>query len=200
MLTLLMIVLLVPLITLEVQTSTNYQADRLVIVDCNGLSMFIVNYKGRKKWKNERSKVTTHHSTLRFVMFGRVVFCGFLYDVVGIYTKSCSLESCSWCLQKKMSGYGTTNFYLKFMLELWFICTPQKLPDGGLSGLRHIVSQIVEHLVGSEVLKAVVMKNCTFWDITPCSPLKIKSCFRETCHLHLQGQRLSQARNRRERR
>jgi hypothetical protein len=27
--------------------------------------------------------------------------------------------------------------------------------------------------VGSEVLTAVVMKSPTFWDITPCSPLKV---------------------------
>jgi hypothetical protein len=28
--------------------------------------------------------------------------------------------------------------------------------------------------------------NSTFWDITPCSPLKFNRCFGETCSLHLQ--------------
>jgi hypothetical protein len=28
--------------------------------------------------------------------------------------------------------------------------------------------------VGFEVLTAVVMKSSVFWDITPCSPLKVK--------------------------
>jgi hypothetical protein len=30
--------------------------------------------------------------------------------------------------------------------------------------------------VGSEVLTAVVMKSSIFWNITPCSPLKVNSC------------------------
>jgi hypothetical protein len=32
-------------------------------------------------------------------------------------------------------------------------------------------------------------------DITPCSPLKANRNFRETCRLHLQGRRISRARN-----
>jgi hypothetical protein len=35
-------------------------------------------------------------------------------------------------------------------------------------------------LVGFEVLTPVVMKNSVFWDITPCSPLKVKRRFRWT--------------------
>jgi hypothetical protein len=31
--------------------------------------------------------------------------------------------------------------------------------------------------VGFEVLTAVVMKNTIFWDITPCSPLKVNRRF-----------------------
>jgi hypothetical protein len=45
---------------------------------------------------------------------------------------------------------------------------------------------------------AVVMKSSIFWDITPCSPLKVNRRFGWTCHLHLQGRRISQARNQRE--
>jgi hypothetical protein len=29
------------------------------------------------------------------------------------------------------------------------------------------------HLIESEVLTTMVMKNCIFWDIIPCSPLTI---------------------------
>jgi hypothetical protein len=36
------------------------------------------------------------------------------------------------------------------------------------------------------------MKSSIFWNIMPCSPLKVNQCFRETCHLHLWGQRISQ--------
>jgi hypothetical protein len=46
-----------------------------------------------------------------------------------------------------------------------------------------------------EVPTAVVMKSFIFWDITPCSPLKMNQRFGEICRLHLQGRRMSQARN-----
>jgi hypothetical protein len=46
-----------------------------------------------------------------------------------------------------------------------------------------------------EVLTAVVKKSSVFWDITPCSPLKVNRPFEGTCRLHLQGRRISQARN-----
>jgi hypothetical protein len=52
--------------------------------------------------------------------------------------------------------------------------------------------------VGFEVLTAVVMKCTVFWDTTPCSPLKINRRFGGIYHLHLQGRKISRARNRRE--
>jgi hypothetical protein len=45
---------------------------------------------------------------------------------------------------------------------------------------------ILLNLVGFEVLTAVVMKSTIFWDITPCSPLKVNWRFRG---------RISRARN-----
>jgi hypothetical protein len=44
------------------------------------------------------------------------------------------------------------------------------------------------------------LKNSVFWDITPCIPLKVNRCLRGTCRLHLQGRRISQARNQHARR
>jgi hypothetical protein len=41
--------------------------------------------------------------------------------------------------------------------------------------------------VGVEVLTAVVMKGTIFWDITPCSPLKVNRRFGGTYLLHLHG-------------
>jgi hypothetical protein len=49
-----------------------------------------------------------------------------------------------------------------------------------------------------QVLTAVVMKNTIFWGMTPCSPLSANRRFGRTYRFHLQGQRISQARNRRE--
>jgi hypothetical protein len=53
-------------------------------------------------------------------------------------------------------------------------------------------------LVGYEVLTAVVIKNYIFWDITPCSLLKVNRCFGGTCRLHLQRRKISQPRNQHE--
>jgi hypothetical protein len=39
------------------------------------------------------------------------------------------------------------------------------------------------------------MKIYIFWDITPCSPLKVNRRFAGICRLHLQGSRISPARN-----
>jgi hypothetical protein len=48
----------------------------------------------------------------------------------------------------------------------------------------------VFHFVGFEVFTVVVIKNSFFWDITPCSPLKVKRRFRGISHLHLQVLRI----------
>jgi hypothetical protein len=42
------------------------------------------------------------------------------------------------------------------------------------------------------------MKNTRFWNITPRTTLKVNRQFGGTCRLHLQGGRISQARNQRE--
>jgi hypothetical protein len=39
------------------------------------------------------------------------------------------------------------------------------------------------------------LKRSVFWNITPCSLLKVNRRFGGTCRLHLQGRRISQARN-----
>jgi hypothetical protein len=49
-------------------------------------------------------------------------------------------------------------------------------------------SLVLYECVESEVLTAVVMKSRIFWDINPCSPLKVKRHFGETYRLHLQHQ------------
>jgi hypothetical protein len=49
--------------------------------------------------------------------------------------------------------------------------------------------------VGFEVFTALVMKSTIFWDITPCNPLKVNRRFGGTYCLHLQGRKISRARN-----
>jgi hypothetical protein len=50
------------------------------------------------------------------------------------------------------------------------------------------------YTAGFEVLTAVVMKSTVFWDITPCSPLKVNRHFGGAYRLHLKGRTISQAR------
>jgi hypothetical protein len=45
------------------------------------------------------------------------------------------------------------------------------------------------------VQRPLCTKNSVFWEITPCSPLKVNQHLGRTCRLHLQGRRLSKARN-----
>jgi hypothetical protein len=42
------------------------------------------------------------------------------------------------------------------------------------------------------------MNSSFFWDITPCSTLKVSGRFGRICHLHLQGRTISQPRNQHE--
>jgi hypothetical protein len=67
--------------------------------------------------------------------------------------------------------------------------------NGRLSGLqsRSRQSVYIKSLAGFEVLTAVVTKSTIFWDITPCSPLKVNRRFGGTYRLHLQGGRKSRA-------
>jgi hypothetical protein len=51
------------------------------------------------------------------------------------------------------------------------------------------------YYVGFEVLTAMIMKSSIFWNVTPSSPLKVNLHSGGTCHFHLQGRRISQARN-----
>jgi hypothetical protein len=49
--------------------------------------------------------------------------------------------------------------------------------------------------VALEVLTAAVMKITIFWDIPPCSSLKVNRCFGGTYRLYLQGGGISRTRN-----
>jgi hypothetical protein len=53
--------------------------------------------------------------------------------------------------------------------------------------------------VGFDVLTAVVMKNTSFWDITPRGPLEVNRRFGGAYRLHLRCRRINQARRRKSR-
>jgi hypothetical protein len=62
--------------------------------------------------------------------------------------------------------------------------------------LTKIKSQLNKNItMGFEVLTAVVIKITTFCDITPCSQLEVSLLFGEIYSFHLQGRRISGARD-----
>jgi hypothetical protein len=60
--------------------------------------------------------------------------------------------------------------------------------------IRNIEMVVCEYNrdVEFEILTAVVMKSSIFWDITPCSPLKVNRHFGRTCRIYFKGRRISQ--------
>jgi hypothetical protein len=54
------------------------------------------------------------------------------------------------------------------------------------------ISLFNDIVAGFEVLTTVVMENIIFWDITPCSPLKVSRHFGGKYHLHLRGPKVNQ--------
>jgi hypothetical protein len=77
----------------------------------------------------------------------------------------------------------------------WMYVLVMSCVNRGLATESHQMSTNQIPKVGFRVLTAVVMKSSIFWDITPCSPLKVNRRFGGTCRLHLQDRRISRERN-----
>jgi hypothetical protein len=84
---------------------------------------------------------------------------------------------------------GTSGNFLSILVLARHVGSSNFMTDAVMILLKQSTN------AGVEVLKQVVMKSTTFLDITWCSALKVNQCFRGTCHLHLQSQRISQARH-----
>jgi hypothetical protein len=69
------------------------------------------------------------------------------------------------------------------------VCTVIAIPKIHASSLNYT------QLMLAAFSTSTYMKSIIFWDITPCSTLKVKWCFRGTHCLHLLGQIISRARN-----
>jgi hypothetical protein len=41
--------------------------------------------------------------------------------------------------------------------------------------------------INRNIIPNGLLNNYVLWDITPCSPLKVKRHFGRACHLHIQG-------------
>jgi hypothetical protein len=84
----------------------------------------------------------------------------------------------------------------------WDPCTSSCKTKEQFSANSHTITNlpVVDYISVEvpEILTAVVMKSSIFSDITLCSPLRVNWCIGATRRLHLQGQRISQARNQRE--
>jgi hypothetical protein len=58
------------------------------------------------------------------------------------------------------------------------ILTPPRCDCGWKKQVQKLIITSFYEFLGFEVLTAVVMKSTVFWDITPCSPLKVNRRFR----------------------
>jgi hypothetical protein len=67
-----------------------------------------------------------------------------------------------------------------------------------LNSINHLVVVIETQWVICEVGIEFFMKITVFWDIIPCSPLKVNRRFGGTDRFHLEGCRISRTRNQRE--
>jgi hypothetical protein len=73
------------------------------------------------------------------------------------------------------------------MFELQALGPLSAVPTGALQlNSQETISYDIS-LVGFQILTAVFMKSSIFWDITPCTPLKVNRRFGGTYRLHLQG-------------
>jgi hypothetical protein len=81
-----------------------------------------------------------------------------------------------------------TNIKSFFLHKITSVHFPNKT-----LGLFPYNNKIID--VGIEVLTAVVMKSTIFWDITPCSPLKVNRRFGGKYRLNLQSRRISRPRH-----
>jgi hypothetical protein len=100
----------------------------------------------------------------------------------------CSVDGSPNCRAFVFFGFRSYGVCLAFAC---FCCSSSSIHGGG-------IIFIIIYFVGSEVPTAVVMKSAVFWDITPCSPLKVNRRFGGTYRLHLHGRRISRVRNQRE--
>jgi hypothetical protein len=64
--------------------------------------------------------------------------------------------------------------------------------------VAHVSKNGIRILVGKSAKKFEDLKSSVIWDITLRSPLEVNRRFEETCRLHLQNRRISQARNQHE--
>jgi hypothetical protein len=85
-------------------------------------------------------------------------------------------------------------------LTCWFILMPPSLPLCSEYVLICQWSLVATCIVREKCLKRTVkhVKCCVFWDIPPCSSLKVNQRFGGTYHFHLQVRKISPARNQHE--
>jgi hypothetical protein len=79
----------------------------------------------------------------------------------------------------RLQGLQHTSFYILYNFIIIFT-------------MRKFIN-----VVEFDVLAAMVMKSTIFWNIKPCSPLKLNRRFGGIYRLRLQGRRISRARNQR---
>jgi hypothetical protein len=137
-------------------------------------------------------------------IFGRTLFCGSKWKVAKLsihkvkklilHLYSAELHGPQiWSL---FQNFSIHLFYINCVISIFASC--KVFPKSCIFNFlwkTSWVHQYVLKVYGSNQKAFFSLKHSVLWDIMPSSPLKVNQRFGETYRLHLQGWRLSQARN-----
>jgi hypothetical protein len=100
---------------------------------------------------------------------------------------------CNFMLQIEFCFIGMTKLqYSSTPNSVTFPCRVSVEGNNAEFQKLFVFTDEKQHYLGILLLIAVVIKNSVFLDIMLCIPVKGNPCFGGTCHLHIQGRRISQ--------
>jgi hypothetical protein len=104
--------------------------------------------------------------------------------VTNLSSLTLNYQTLSFLTKESFELNSKSKSHCDYGLPLWLHCF------GFQASCHIIIFDLYVHAAISDYMYSYV-----FWDITPCSPLKVNRRLRRICRLHLQGWRISQARN-----
>jgi hypothetical protein len=89
------------------------------------------------------------------------------------------------------SGPGSPSFHI---VSKTLFCSMESFDAIYIQLLTASLNKLENKHFGFEAVTTMTAKISVFYDMTPCSPLKVIRSFKEIYRLHFQGRRISQAR------
>jgi hypothetical protein len=102
---------------------------------------------------------------------------GFLLVIESLWVGWCIV--CLLCMKSVggwvlLCGWLMYSMYVILICSYWLVLYPEIYLQIWIFGTNKLIDWLID------------MKSSVFWDIIPCSPLKVKQRFRGTWHVHLQ--------------